>query len=71
MLFSEDNEKYSYLWQLMAIFSSYMYIYCSRLDMRKKLPAYGMGKEYRVKIIDYERFLQQCRATDGDFQEED
>jgi excisionase family DNA binding protein len=22
----------------------------------RKLPAYGVGKEYRIKIVDYERF---------------
>ena len=36
----------------------------------KKLPAYRVGKEYRIKIVDYERFLQQRRTTDGDLQEE-
>ena len=37
----------------------------------KKLPAYRVGKEYRIKIVDYERFLEQRRTTDGDIQEED
>jgi len=32
----------------------------------KKLPAYRMGKEYRIKIEDYERFLQERRTTDDD-----
>jgi len=38
---------------------------------QKKLPAYRVGKEYRIKIVDYERFLQQRRTTDGDLQEKD
>ena len=38
---------------------------------QKKLPAYRVGKEYRIKIVDYERFLQQRRTTDGDLQKED
>lgn len=37
----------------------------------KKLPAYRVGKEYRIKIVDYERFLEQRRTTDSDIQEED
>jgi len=37
----------------------------------KKLPAYRVGKEYRIKIVDYERFLQQRRTIDGDPQVED
>lgn len=37
----------------------------------RKLPAYRVGKEYRIKIVDYERFLQQRRTVDGDFQEKD
>jgi excisionase family DNA binding protein len=37
----------------------------------KKLPAYRVGKEYRIKIVDYERFLQQRRTIDGDHQERD
>ena len=37
----------------------------------KKLPAYRLGKEYRVKIVDYERFLQQRRTVDTNFQEKD
>ncbi len=35
----------------------------------KKLPAYRVGKEYRIKIIDYEHFLEQRRTVDGDSQE--
>lgn len=37
----------------------------------KKLPAYRVGKEYRIKIVDYERFLEQRRTMDGDSQEGD
>ena len=37
----------------------------------RKLPAYRVGKEYRIKIVDYERFLEQRRTIDGDFQEGD
>ncbi len=37
----------------------------------KKLPAYRVGKEYRIKIVDYERFLQQRRTINDDPQEED
>lgn len=37
----------------------------------RKLPAYRVGKEYRIKIVDYERFLQQRRTIDDDFQEGD
>jgi len=37
----------------------------------RKLPAYRVGKEYRIKIVDYERFLEQRRTTDGDLQEKD
>jgi excisionase family DNA binding protein len=37
----------------------------------KKLPAYRVGKEYRIKIVDYERFLQQRRTIDDDLQEGD
>lgn len=37
----------------------------------KKLPAYRVGKEYRIKIVDYERFLEQRRTIDGDLQKED
>ena len=29
----------------------------------KKLPAYRVGREYRIMIVDYERFLQQRRTT--------
>ncbi len=36
---------------------------------QKKLPAYRVGKEYRIKIVDYERFLEQRRTIDGDLQE--
>jgi excisionase family DNA binding protein len=35
----------------------------------KKMPAYRVGKEYRIKIIDYEHFLEQRRTVDGDSQE--
>lgn len=34
----------------------------------KKLPAYRVGKEYRIKIVDYERFLEQRRTIGGDQQ---
>ena len=37
----------------------------------KKLPAYRVGKEYRIKIVDYERFLEQRRTIDSDLQEGD
>lgn len=37
----------------------------------RKLPAYRVGKEYRIKIVDYERFLEQRRTMDGDSQERD
>ena len=37
----------------------------------RKLPAYRVGKEYRIKIVDYERFLQQRRTIDGDLQDGD
>ncbi len=30
----------------------------------KKLPAYRFGKEYRIKVEDYERFIQEHRTTD-------
>ncbi len=36
---------------------------------QKKLPAYRVGKEYRIKIVDYERFLEQRRTINGDLQE--
>jgi len=36
-----------------------------------ELPAYRVGKEYRIKIVDYERFLEQRRTIDGDLQEGD
>ncbi len=32
----------------------------------KKLPAYRVGREYRIMIVDYERFLQQRRTTNDD-----
>jgi excisionase family DNA binding protein len=37
----------------------------------KKLPAYRIGKEYRIKILDYDRFLQERRTIGGNLQEED
>jgi len=37
----------------------------------RKLPAYRVGKEYRIKIVDYELFLEQRRTINGDFQERD
>ena len=37
----------------------------------KKLPAYRVGKEYRIKIVDYEHFLEQRRTTNEDIQEKD
>lgn len=37
----------------------------------RKLPAYRVGKEYRIKIVDYERFLQQRRTIDDEFQDGD
>lgn len=37
----------------------------------RKLPAYRVGKEYRIKIVDYERFLEQRRTMDGDPHEGD
>ncbi len=30
----------------------------------KKLPAYRLGKEYRIKIVDYEHFLEQHRTIE-------
>ena len=36
----------------------------------KKLPAYRVGKTYRIKIVDYERFLEQRRMTNDDHKEE-
>jgi excisionase family DNA binding protein len=37
-----------------------------RIWIRKKqLPAYRVGKEYRIKREDYEEFLKQRRTTDG------
>lgn len=37
----------------------------------KKLPAYRVGKEYRIKIVDYERFLEQRRTIGVDQQNDD
>jgi excisionase family DNA binding protein len=37
----------------------------------RKLPAYRVGKEYRIKIVDYEHFLEQHKTVDGDLQKED
>ncbi len=37
----------------------------------KKLPAYRVGREYRIMIADYERFLQQRRTTNDDLPEKD
>ncbi len=31
----------------------------------KQLPAYRVGKEYRIKREDYEEFLKKRRTTDG------
>jgi excisionase family DNA binding protein len=31
----------------------------------KQLPAYRVGKEYRIKQEDYEEFLKKRRTTDG------
>lgn len=36
----------------------------------KKLPAYRVGKEYRIKIVDYEHFLEQRRTTGSDLTED-
>ncbi len=37
-----------------------------RIWIRKKqLPAYRVGKEYRIKLEDYEEFLKKRRTTDG------
>ncbi len=36
----------------------------------KKLPAYRLGKEYRIKIVDYEHFLEQRRTMNDALQEE-
>jgi excisionase family DNA binding protein len=37
-----------------------------RIWIRKKeLPAYRVGKEYRIKREDYEEFLKKRRTTDG------
>jgi excisionase family DNA binding protein len=36
----------------------------------KKLPAYRLGKEYRIKIVDYEHFLEQRRTMNDAFKEE-
>ena len=32
----------------------------------KKLPAYQVGKEYRIKQTDYERFLEKRRTMEPD-----
>jgi excisionase family DNA binding protein len=37
----------------------------------KKLPAYRVGKTYRIKIVDYEHFLEQRRTTNDDTRETD
>lgn len=37
----------------------------------KKLPAYRVGREYRIKPVDYERFLEQRRTTDDEFKDRD
>lgn len=31
---------------------------------KKELPAYKLGREYRVKVSDYEKFLQERHTTD-------
>jgi excisionase family DNA binding protein len=37
-----------------------------RIWIRKKqLPAYRVGKEYRIKQEDYQEFLKKRRTTDG------
>jgi excisionase family DNA binding protein len=37
-----------------------------RIWIRKKeLPAYRVGKEYRIKQEDYEEFLKKRKTTDG------
>ncbi len=38
---------------------------------KKKLPAYRIGKEYRIKVVDYEYFLEQSRTISDDFQNKD
>jgi len=35
---------------------------------QKKLPAYRVGKTYRIKLEDYEKFLATRRTTDDDKQ---
>lgn len=35
----------------------------------KKLPAYRLGKEYRIKIVDYEHFLEQHRTIEEGLRE--
>ena len=37
----------------------------------RKLPAYKVGKEYRIKIVDYEHFLEQRRTVGGELQQGD
>ena len=39
--------------------------------LRLNKHSYRIGKEYRIKIVDYERFLQQRRTIIDDPQEED
>jgi excisionase family DNA binding protein len=31
---------------------------------RKKLTAYRVGRDYRIKRLDYDRFLEERRTTD-------
>jgi len=41
-------------------------VYTVREWIRKKeLPAYKVGRDYRVKREDYEEFLKKRRTTDG------
>jgi len=41
-------------------------VYTVRGWIRKKeLPAYKVGRDYRVKKEDYEEFLKKRRTTDG------
>jgi excisionase family DNA binding protein len=41
-------------------------VYTVRDWIRKKeLPAYKVGRDYRVKKEDYEEFLKKRRTTDG------
>jgi excisionase family DNA binding protein len=39
------------------------------LDQRKKLTAYRVGRDYRIKRADYEKFLQE-RKTRNEEEEE-